>query len=163
MLSLSLPTGVLLWPHWMLDRRHATSPAGVQVNSDEPADKSQKAPQRSQEPPQGPLSPEALSAYLSAKHCDPDAIQQVLIDYMTWTGPPIRYPKAWAWRRVHWRTIDAVRKDIRSKVAPGVAGPSPDALTQALQRQKLERFVVLMKGPKLARNPRWQLWRQRGV
>ena len=126
--------------------------------------KSQTAPQSPEEPVREPLSPEALSAYLSAKHCDPDAIQQVLIDYMTWTGPPIRHPKSWAWRRVYWRTIDAVRKDIRSKTTPGIStDPGPDALIRAIQRQKLERFAVLMKGPNLDQNPRWQLWRQKGV
>ena len=129
----------------------------------------QTAPQSPEEPVREPLSPEVLSAYLSSKGCDPDAIQEVLIDYLAWTGPPIRYPKAWAWRRVHWRTLDAVRKDIRNKVerlgrgASGVADPSPDALTRAIHRQKLERFAVLMKGPNLDQNPRWQLWRQRGV
>ena len=109
------------------------------------------------------MTPEDLSTYLSSKRCDPDAIQEVLIEYMTWAGPPIRHPKTWAWRRVHWRTVDAVRKDIRSKVASGVAEPGPDALARASQRQRIERFTVLMKGPKLDRNPRWQLWRQKGV
>ena len=118
----------------------------------------QTAPQSPQEPPQEVLSPEALSAYLSAKHCDPDAIQQVLIDYMTWTGPPIRHPKTWAWRRVHWRTVDAIRADVRSKCTPGTIDPGPDALTRTLQRQRLERFAVLMKNA-----PRWSIWRQRGV
>ena len=110
------------------------------------------------------MSPEDLSAYLSSKRCDPDAIQEVLIDYLTWTGPPIRYPRSWAWRRVHWRTVDEVRKVARehAKGTLEVSHP-PDVLTRLIQRQRLERFVTLMKGPGYDQNPRWQLWRQRGV
>ena len=121
------------------------------------------SPQSSETPPQEALSPEALSIYLSTRKCDPDAIQEVLIDYMTWAGPPIRYPKTWAWRRVAWRTKDAIRADIHSKAAPGTLSPDPDALTRAIQRQKLERFVALMNEPSQARNSRWDLWKQRGI
>mgnify|MGYP001591340447 CR=1 FL=1 len=124
----------------------------------------QTAPQSPEEPVREPLSPEALSVYLSSKRCDPDAIQEVLIDYLTWTGPPIRHPKSWAWRRVHWRTLDAVRKVALEHEKGKLIPPRQvDILTRLIQRQRLERFATLMKGPRLDQNPRWQLWRQKGV
>lgn len=108
------------------------------------------------------MTPEALSSYLLGKGLDPDAVQDTILLYITWQGPPIQHPKAWAWRHVYWRTRDQERKQsIRSHrvdLPPNLVSTAPSPLTQAEQRERIERFAQGMKGVR-----RWSLWAQRGV
>lgn len=108
------------------------------------------------------VTPEALSQYLLSHGLDSDAVQDTLVTYMTWQGPPIRHPKAWAWRHVYWKTRDEHRKrSIRGKgteLPPNLVSTAPNPLTQAEQRQRIERFAQQMKGVR-----RWSLWAQRNV
>lgn len=112
------------------------------------------------------MTPEDLSAYLLDKGLDPDAVQDVLVEYLTWTGEPIRYPKAWAWRRVYYRTMDHYRKEgmrgHRVDLPANLVSTAPNPLTQAEQRQQLERFAQTMKTSCRASH-NWSLLRQRGV
>ena len=93
---------------------------------------------------------EELSAYLRGYALDHDAVQDTLIDYLTWQGPPIHSPKAWAWRRVKWRTLDQHRK---AQVRDAPIGPSVNQLTPErylLARDRLARMAALE-----SQRPRW--------
>lgn len=119
------------------------------------------------------MTPEALSKYLHTYRdgrqtkLDPDAIQAVLLDYLTWPVP-IRHPKVWAWRRVHWKMIDEHRqrtlygstRPLGPEEVASLVSTAPNPLTRAEQRQKLTRFAEVMAK---ASPKRWHLWRQRGV
>ena len=115
------------------------------------------------------MSPEDLSQYLLSKGLDPDAVQETLIVYMTWQGPPIRYPKAWAWRHVYWRTKAELRKrSIRGKrkdldpLMDSLVSAAPSPLTRAEQRQRIERFAQTMK-TSCKPSHKWSIWNQREV
>lgn len=92
------------------------------------------------------MSPEELSRYLLGKGLDPDAVQDTLLEYMTWRGPPIRHPKAWAWRRAFWRTQDGYRQQTgrgtRAEMPTNLVSAIPDPLTQAERRQRIERYAL---------------------
>ena len=91
------------------------------------------------------MTPEALSLYLLSKGLDPDAVQDTLLEYMTWQGSPIRFPKAWAWRRVFWRIQDDYRqrtgRGTRTEMPANLVSALPDPLTQAERRQRIERYA----------------------
>ena len=126
------------------------------------------------------MTPEALSQYLLSYGLDPDAVQDTLLEYITWQGPPIRHPKTWAWQRVYWRTVDERRKEsIRGKaihlqqpeignqkgarrVPPELWAKDPSPLTQAEQRQRIERFAQLMR-TSCKPSHKWSIWNQREV
>lgn len=112
------------------------------------------------------MSPEDLSAYLLSKGLDPDAVQDVLVEYLTWTGEPIRYPKTWAWRHVYWRTMERYRKEgmrgRRVDLPSDLVSTTPNPLAQAEQRQRIERFAQTMK-TSCKPSHQWSLWNQRGV
>ena len=92
------------------------------------------------------MTPEALSAYLLGKGLDPDAVQDTILEYMTWQGPPILHPKTWAWRRVWWRTKDGYRQQsgrgTRIDLPANLVSILPDPLTQAERRQRIERYAT---------------------
>lgn len=117
------------------------------------------------------MTPEALSAYLHKyPQFDPDAIQEVLVEYLTWSGPPIRYPKRWAWRKAFWRTQDHYRqltiRGLRVGDYPldSLVSPAPSPLAQVEQRQRLERFDTRMRASlRPSHQARWNLFAQRDV
>lgn len=112
------------------------------------------------------MTPEALSAYLLGHGLDPDAVQDVLVEYLTWTGEPIRYPKTWAWRHVYWATQEEWRKlsirGHRVDLPSDLASMEPSPLVQAEHRQRIERFAQTMK-TSCKPSHKWSLWNQHGV
>lgn len=114
------------------------------------------------------MTPEALSAYL-LKHFTQDAVQDVMVTYLSWTGPPIRYPKRWGWRQAYWRTMDQYRKTTirgqRVDFPKHLSSPAPDPLTIAHQHQCLERYDLEMRTGKRKWDRRYQRWNtaSRGV
>ena len=112
------------------------------------------------------MTPEDLSTYL-LHYFPEDVVQEVILEYLTWKGKPIRYPKRWAWIHASWRQTDAYREQSiqghRVDLPDDLVSCDPSPLTRAEQRQRIERYAALMLQETAPRQRYWNLLNQRGV
>ena len=111
------------------------------------------------------MTPEALSTYL-LHYFPEDVVQEVILEYLTWKGKPIRYPKRWGWIHASWRQTDAYREQSirghRVDLPDDLVSREPSPLTRAEQRQRIDRFTQTMK-VSCKPSQKWSILSQRNV